>query len=60
MARIKEDDIDRLRDSADIVEIVSGYTQLKKSGGARFVGLCPFHSEKTPSFQVDAGKGLVH
>ncbi|MEA2452367.1 MAG: primase [Actinomycetota bacterium] len=60
MARIKEDDIDRLRDSADIVEVVSGYTQLKKSGGQRFVGLCPFHSEKTPSFQVDAGKGLTH
>ena len=60
MARIKEDDIDRLRDSADIVEVVSGYTQLKKSGGARFVGLCPFHSEKTPSFQVDASKNLTH
>lgn len=60
MARIKEDDIDRLRDSADIVEIVSGYTQLKKSGGHRYVGLCPFHSEKTPSFQVDAAKGLTH
>lgn len=60
MARIKEDDIDRLRDSADIVEIVSGYTQLKKSGGARFVGLCPFHSEKTPSFQVDVSKNLLH
>jgi DNA primase len=60
MARIKDDDIDRLRDSADIVEVVSGYTQLKKSGGHRYVGLCPFHSEKTPSFQVDASKGLTH
>lgn len=60
MARIKDDDIDRLRDSADIVEVVGGYTQLKKSGGHRYVGLCPFHSEKTPSFQVDAAKGLTH
>ena len=60
MARIKEDDIDRLRDSADAVEIVSGYTQLKKSGGQRFTGLCPFHSEKTPSFQVNAASGLFH
>lgn len=59
MARIKDDDIDRLRDSADIVEVVSGYTQLKKSGGHRYVGLCPFHSEKSPSFQVDAAKGLT-
>lgn len=60
MARIVEEDIDRLRDSADVVEIVSAYTNLKKSGGHRFVGLCPFHSEKTPSFSVDNAKGLWH
>jgi DNA primase len=60
MARIKEEDIDRLRDTANIVDIVSGYTQLKKSGSYRFVGLCPFHTEKTPSFQVDVTKGLWH
>ncbi|MDQ4065818.1 MAG: CHC2 zinc finger domain-containing protein, partial [Actinomycetota bacterium] len=60
MARIVDSDIDRLRDSADIVEIVSGYTTLKKSGTHRFVGLCPFHSEKTPSFQVDTAKNLWH
>lgn len=60
MARIVDSDIDRLRDSADVVEIVSGYTTLKKSGTHRFVGLCPFHSEKTPSFQVDTAKSLFH
>lgn len=60
MARIVDEDIERLRESADVVEIVSGYTTLKKSGTHRFVGLCPFHSEKTPSFQVDSVKGLVH
>jgi DNA primase len=60
MARIKEEDIDRLRDSADIVEVVSGYTQLKKAGGQRFTGLCPFHSEKTPSFQVKTSDNLWH
>ena len=60
MARIKDEDIDRLRDTADIVEVVSGYTQLKKSGGRRFTGLCPFHSEKTPSFQVNASTNLFH
>ncbi|MGH2757582.1 MAG: DNA primase [Actinomycetota bacterium] len=60
MARIKEEDIDRLRETANIVDIVSGYTQLKKSGSYRFVGLCPFHTEKTPSFQVDSTKGLWH
>lgn len=60
MARIKEEDIDRLRDSASIVDVVSGYTTLKKSGTNRFVGLCPFHTEKTPSFSVDVAKGLWH
>lgn len=60
MAKIKEGDIDALRDRADIVEIVSNYTQLKKSGGSTFKGLCPFHAEKTPSFQVNVGSGLYH
>ena len=60
MARIVEEDIDRLRESADIVEIVSGYTKLKRSGNYRFLGLCPFHQEKTPSFTVDSTKGLWH
>lgn len=60
MAKIKEEDIDLLRERADMVEIVSAYTQLKKSGGNTFKGLCPFHSEKTPSFSVDAARGLYH
>ncbi|HYI44662.1 MAG TPA: DNA primase [Actinomycetota bacterium] len=60
MAKIKESDIDALRERADIVEIVSNYTQLKKSGGSTFKGLCPFHAEKTPSFQVNVGSGLFH
>jgi DNA primase len=60
MAKIKEDDIDALRERADIVEVVSAHSQLKRSGAHTFKGLCPFHSEKTPSFQVDAAKGLWH
>jgi len=60
VARIKEEDVDRLRETASIVDVVSGYTQLKKSGSYRFVGLCPFHTEKTPSFQVDTTKNLWH
>ena len=60
MAKIREEDIDALRDKADIVEIVSGHSRLKKAGGHTFKGLCPFHSEKTPSFTVDAAKGLWH
>ena len=60
MAKIKEEDIDLLRERADIVEVVSAYTSLKRSGGHTFKGLCPFHSEKTPSFTVDTARGLYH
>ncbi|MEA2476531.1 MAG: primase [Actinomycetota bacterium] len=58
MARINPDDIETLRDTADVVEVISGYTHLKRSGNHTFKGLCPFHSEKTPSFTVDAAKGV--
>ena len=60
MAKIREQDIDELRERANIVDLVSGYSRLKKSGGHTFKGLCPFHSEKTPSFTVDSAKGLWH
>ena len=60
MAKINEQDIDLLRERANIVDVVSGYSRLKKAGAHTFKGLCPFHSEKTPSFTVDAAKGLWH
>jgi len=60
VAKIREEDIDDLRERADLVEVVSAYTPLKRSGGNTSKGLCPFHSEKTPSFTVDAAKGLWH
>ena len=60
MAKIKEEDIDLLRERADIVEVVSAYTNLKRSGGHTFKGLCPVHDEKTPSFTVDSARGLAH
>ena len=60
MAKIKDEDIDLLRDKADLVEVISTYSHLKKAGGHTFKGLCPFHSEKTPSFTVDTAKGLFH
>src|SRR5919199_4675414 len=59
MARIKDSSIEAVRAAADIVEIVSGRTPLKRSG-ARLTGLCPFHDERTPSFSVNPGKGLYH
>ncbi len=58
MAKIRDEDIDALREHADFVEIVSGYSRLKKSGTHTYKGLCPFHSEKTPSFTLDAARAL--
>jgi DNA primase len=56
---IEADDVARVRATADIIQIISGYTQLKRSG-RRWQGLCPFHTEKTPSFSVNAEEGLYH
>jgi DNA primase len=51
--------IDQIRQTANILDIASQYTTLRKSG-RRHVGLCPFHSEKTPSFTIDEEKQLFH
>ncbi|HZK51401.1 MAG TPA: CHC2 zinc finger domain-containing protein, partial [Actinomycetota bacterium] len=60
MAKINQQDIDTLRERADIVEVISGYTALKRGGTNTVKGLCPFHSEKTPSFTVDRARGLFY
>lgn len=44
--------LDQLKSRLRIEDVVSEYVSLRKSSGSRFVGLCPFHSEKTPSFTV--------
>jgi DNA primase len=46
---------DQLKSSVDIVKVIGEYVRLKKSGVSRYTGLCPFHSEKTPSFSVHVG-----
>jgi DNA primase len=51
--------IDQIRQAANIVELASQYTTLRRAG-RRHVGLCPFHSEKTPSFTLDEEKQLFH
>ena len=43
---------DQVKSSVDIVQVVGEYVRLRKAGGARYIGLCPFHNEKTPSFGV--------
>ena len=53
MARIKDASVDEVKAAADIVAVVSGRTQLRKTG-ARFMGRCPFHEERTPSFSVNS------
>ena len=57
--RIPENKIDEIRTAADIVEIISGYVSLKKRG-RNFMGLCPFHNEKTPSFSVSPDRQIFH
>ncbi|MBT8399929.1 MAG: DNA primase, partial [Rhodothermia bacterium] len=49
---IPEDKIEEVRAASDVVDVVSDYVQLRKRG-SNFVGLCPFHNEKTPSFNVN-------
>ncbi len=56
---IVDEDVARVRNDSDIVAVVTQYTQLRRVG-RRFSGLCPFHSEKTPSFSVNAEEGLYH
>jgi DNA primase len=53
------DSLERVRQAADIVEIVSAHTDLRRQGD-RFVGLCPFHEERTPSFSVNAHEKLYY
>lgn len=55
--RIPEHKIEEVRASADIVDVISGFVRLKKAG-RNFIGLCPFHQEKTPSFNVNPERGI--
>jgi DNA primase len=59
VARIPREVVDAVRDRTDIVEVVKRHVTLIRRGG-NFVGLCPFHQEKTPSFNVIPGKGIYH
>ena len=52
--------LNELTERNDIVDVVSGYVRLTKKSGANMFGLCPFHSEKTPSFSVSPDKQIYH
>ena len=55
--RIPENIIDDIRNASEVVFVIGSYVKLKKAG-SNFVGLCPFHNEKTPSFSVSPSKQI--
>ncbi len=59
MALISDESLERVKQATDIVEVISAHTDLRRQG-ARWVGLCPFHEERTPSFSVDPQEKLYH
>ncbi len=59
MARLKDSTVEAVKQRADLVPVVEERTSLRKQG-ARLVGRCPFHEERTPSFSVDGARGLYH
>ena len=59
MVRYSEELIEEVRNSTDIVDIIGQYVTLKRSG-RNFLGLCPFHKEKSPSFSVSPDKQIFH
>ena len=59
MVRYSEEIIDEVRSKNDIVDVISQYVVLKRSG-RNFFGLCPFHKEKSPSFSVSPDKQIFH
>jgi DNA primase len=59
VARFSPDTVERVKAAADMVEVVSAHTDLRRQG-ERFVGLCPFHEERTPSFSVDPREKLYY
>ena len=58
--RVRSSDIEELKAKADIVEVVGSYLSLKPASAGSFKGLCPFHGEKTPSFNVRSNPGFYH
>ncbi|HEY7756110.1 MAG TPA: DNA primase [Actinomycetota bacterium] len=58
--RIRDEDIEAVKERTDIAKLVSGYLSLRKTGHDSLSGLCPFHTEKTPSFSVSPSKGMYY
>ncbi|HEY6788192.1 MAG TPA: DNA primase, partial [Trebonia sp.] len=58
--RIRQEDIAVVRERSPIADVIGEYIQLRSAGGGNLKGLCPFHDERTPSFNVTPGKDLYH
>jgi DNA primase len=58
--RIRDEDVKLVREASPIDVVVGDYLQLRNAGGGNLKGLCPFHDEKSPSFQVTPARGLYH
>jgi len=60
VARIRQEDVEAVKERTDIVQLVGQYLTLKKSGHDSLTGLCPFHQEKTGSFSVSPAKQVFY
>jgi DNA primase len=58
--RIRREDVEAVRERTDIVKLIGGYLALRKAGHDSYQGLCPFHTEKTPSLSVSPGKQVYY
>jgi DNA primase len=60
MPRYADSDKEKVREAVDLIDLVSTRTELRRAGPGRYMGRCPFHEERSPSFSVDTSKGLYH
>jgi DNA primase len=60
VARIRQEDVEAVKERTDIVQLVGQYLTLKRTGHDSMSGLCPFHQEKSPSFSVSPSKGVFY
>src|SRR5580698_1069345 len=58
--RIKDEDVRAVRDASPIADVVGEQVQLRSAGGGNLKGLCPFHDEKSPSFNVTPARGMYY
>jgi DNA primase len=58
--RIRDEDIALVREKSPIADVVGEHVQLRNAGGGNLKGLCPFHDEKSPSFNVTPSRGMYY